>query len=162
MNCRMPELKRALERGGFTEVRTVISSGNAVFTSRAASDASLEKRCEAAMARHLGNAFLTIVRPIDALAELLEREAFRRIEVPAGAKRVLTFLRGKPRAGLTFPVSIAGASILAVHGREVYSVYDPADYNNKFMVLIEKTFGTAVTTRTWETVVRIVKAARQS
>ena len=34
MNLRMPDLKRSLESAGFTEVKTLLSSGNAVFGGR--------------------------------------------------------------------------------------------------------------------------------
>jgi uncharacterized protein (DUF1697 family) len=42
----MPALKRAFEAAGFTEVKTVLSSGNVVFTARAASERTLERRAE--------------------------------------------------------------------------------------------------------------------
>jgi hypothetical protein len=37
-------------------------------------------------------------------------------------------------------------------GREVFTAYVPSDKGPVFMVLIEKAFGTDVTTRTWDTV----------
>ena len=71
MNAKMPELRRAFERAGFTNVVTVISSGNVVFDAPRASARSLEKKAEAAMQEHLGTAFLTIVRSVDELNALL-------------------------------------------------------------------------------------------
>ena len=65
MNARMPELKRCFERAGFTEVKTVLSSGNVIFSAAAASEAALERKAEAVMAKELGRAFYTIVRPIN-------------------------------------------------------------------------------------------------
>lgn len=62
-NAKMPELKRAFEAGGFTEVRTVLSSGNVVFDARSRSETALARRAEDTMAEHLGRAFATIVRP---------------------------------------------------------------------------------------------------
>ena len=41
MNAKMPELKRAFENAGFTNVKTVLASGNVVFDARAASDLAL-------------------------------------------------------------------------------------------------------------------------
>lgn len=38
-NCKMPALKAAFEAAGFTEVRTLLASGNVVFTARTASSA---------------------------------------------------------------------------------------------------------------------------
>lgn len=159
MNCSMPALKKALERAGFTDVKTVVSSGNAVYSSRAASEATLARKCEAAMKAHLGTAFMTIVRPIDYLADLLERDPWAKLEHEAGAKRVVTFLRDAPKPKPALPAVFGGARILAIDGREVFTAYVPGNKGPEFMVLIEKTLGKDVTTRTWDTVARIVKAA---
>ena len=67
MNASMPQLKQAFEAAGFTDVRTVLSSGNVVFSAPAAPTGQLERRAEAAMTRNLGHSFLTIVRPVEAL-----------------------------------------------------------------------------------------------
>ena len=42
--------------------------------------------------------------------------------------------------------------ILASTGREVFTAYVPSPRGPVFMTLIEKTFGSEVTTRTWDTV----------
>ena len=159
MNCKMPELKKALEKAGFTDVKTVISSGNAVFSSRTASEKSLEKKCEDAMQKVMGKTFMTIVRSIDELQALLEANAFGKYVVPANGKKNVTFLRATPDTAPKLPVEMKGGKILGLHGREAYLYYVPGEADPSFMTTIEKTFGKAVTTRTWETVGRIVKAA---
>ena len=159
MNCRMPELKKALEKAGFTDVRTVISSGNAVFSARAASEKALEQKCEDATGKYLKRRFMTIVRPIDELQALLDRDPFASFTLPARAKRNVTFLRVPPKAPPELPVIMTGGQILALQGREGFLYYVPGEADVSFMTTIEKTFGKDVTTRTWETVGRIVKAA---
>jgi uncharacterized protein (DUF1697 family) len=161
MNCRMPALKVALEKAGFTDVKTVISSGNAVFSSRSTSEAALERKCEDAMDKHMGKPFMTIVRPIDELAELLARDPFASYTLPPNAKRNVTFLRAAPQTKPKLPIDLRGARILALDERLAFTYYVPNMADPAFMVLIEKTFGKEITTRTWETVGRIVKAARQ-
>src|SRR5687768_6110026 len=106
MNCQMPALKTALEKAGFTDVRTVISSGNAVFSARAASEAALEKKCEAATKKYLGREFMTIVRSIDDLAGLLKVDHFAKFDVPADAKKNVTFLKAAPTAGPKLPMDL--------------------------------------------------------
>jgi uncharacterized protein (DUF1697 family) len=71
MNAKMPQLKAAFEAAGFADVKTVLSSGNVVFDARRASNAALQRKAEAAMREQLGREFLTIVRPVEALRELL-------------------------------------------------------------------------------------------
>jgi len=156
----MPELKRALEKAGFTEVKTVISSGNVVFSSRAASERTIEKQCEAAMEASMKKRFMTFVRSIDALEALLARDPFLQHRLPDHAKRNVTFLRAIPKPAPRFPVVMKGGEILAAEGREAFLYYVPGLADPSFMTVIEKTFGKEITTRTWDTVSRIVKAGR--
>ena len=156
MNAKMPALKQCFEATGFADVKTVLSSGNVVFTTRAASAATLERKIEGAMAKHLGRTFLTIVRPIDALRALLDADPYAAFRLPPGSKRVVTFLRDMPKAKLSLPIEVDGARILRVQGGEAFSAYVPSPRGPVFMTLIEKTFGDAVTTRTWDTVKKVV------
>ena len=158
MNAKMPELKAAFESAGFTEVRTLLSSGNVAFTARAASEIALERRAEAAMLERLGQAFLTFVRPMDALRELLESDPYRSFRLGPEAKRIVTFLRAKPASTLKLPIERDGARILVIKGREVFGAYLPSPKGPVFMALIEKTFGKDVTTRTWDTVGKVARA----
>ena len=155
MNAKMPELKRCFEAAGFGEVKTLLSSGNVVFSARESSAASLESKIEAAMKKHLGRTFLTIVRPIDALRAILAADPYGAFRLSPGAKRVVTFLRDKPPAKLNLPIELDGARILRLEGSEVFSAYVPGPRGPVFMTLIEKTFGQDVTTRTWDTVKKV-------
>jgi uncharacterized protein (DUF1697 family) len=155
MNAKMPELKRCFEAAGFTDIRTVLSSGNVVFNARASSEASLERKVETVMKERLGRAFLIIVRPLDALRTILASDPYGAFRLSPGAKRVVTFLRNRPQAKLELPIELDGARILSVEGSEVFSAYVPGPRGPVFMTLIEKTFGEEVTTRTWDTVKKV-------
>ena len=152
MNAKMPQLKACFEAAGFTHVKTLLSSGNVVFDSRAASGSAVERKAEAAMQEHLGRTFYTIVRRVDDLQDMLGADPYAKFKLAANDKRVVTFLREKPTATLKLPLEFEGARILAVTGREIFSAYVPQANNPAFMALIEKTFGKEVTTRTWDTV----------
>ena len=54
---------------------------------------------------------------------LLESEPYRSFQLPPDAKRIVTFLREKPKARLKVPVELDGARILAVKGAEAFSAY---------------------------------------
>lgn len=159
MNAKMPDLKKAFESTGFSDVKTVLSSGNVVFSARAASPDALQRKAETAMQRQLGSAFLTIVRSIDALAELLAADPYRSFRLDPAAKRIVTFLRDRPTAKPALPIVFAGARILHVKGADVFSAYVRNPKGAVFMSLIEKTFGKDQTTRTWDTVAKIVRVA---
>lgn len=157
MNARMVELVRAFEQAGFADVKTVLSSGNVVFGASAASTGTLERKAEAAMMKHLGRTFLTIVRPIEALRTLLESDPYGSFRLKPLSKRIVTFLRAKPKVGLALPIELHGARILRVQGNEVFSVYVPSRRGPVFMTLIERTFGANVTTRTWDSVTKVAR-----
>ena len=95
MNAKMPELKRAFEKAGFDDVRTVLASGNVVFSARPASDSALQRKAEAAMEEHLGRSFVTIIRSVDELRELLALDPFARYRLPPVSKRIVTFRDGR-------------------------------------------------------------------
>ena len=154
----MPELKLAFEAAGFTDVKTVLSSGNVVFTSRRASESFLQAKAEAAMRKRLGREFLTIIRSVDDLRELLASDPYREFP-PRNAKRVVTFLRDAPATHMTLPIELDGARILHVRGggRDVLVDYLPSPKGPVFMTLIEKTFGKATTTRTWDTISKVAR-----
>jgi len=157
MNAKMPELKRAFEGAGFTDVRTLLSSGNVVFSTRTASIPTLQRRAEAAMLEHLGQAFFTIVRSVDALRELLASDPYRPFKLPPGSKRIVTFLREPAAKKLKLPIESEGARILAMREGEIFSAYVRTPKGPVFMSLIERTFGKEVTTRTWDTVTKTAR-----
>lgn len=157
MNAKMPELKRAFEKAGFGEVRTVLGSGNVVFGARTATEAALQRKAEEAMQEHLNRTFLTIIREVAALEQLLAVDPFEEHAVPPKAKRIVTFLRTEPERAPALPVERDGACILHLSGREVFTAYVPSPRGPVFMTLIENTFGTDLTTRTWDTVKKVAR-----
>jgi len=152
MNAKMPALKRCFEVEGFSDVRTLLSSGNVVFNARSSSLATLERRAEKAMQSELGRSFHTIVRSTELLQELIESDPFAEFSLPPAAKRVITFLRGHAESKLRLPIERDGASILKFTGSEVLAAYVPGPKGPVFMNLLERTFGTNITTRTLDTV----------
>ena len=158
MNAKMPALRACFENAGFSNVRTVLSSGNVVFDARGRSEAALARKAEAAMQASLERTFSTLVRPADHLRALLDRDPFAAFRLPANVKRTVTFLREPPASPPSLPVEKDEARILALHDREAFSAYVPVPGHPVFMALIEKTFGRDVTTRTWDTVKKCAAA----
>jgi uncharacterized protein (DUF1697 family) len=157
MNAKMSALREAFEAAGFTDVKTVLASGNVVFTASSATEVALERRAETAMRERLGRAFPTIVRPVEALRALLASDPYDDFALDSRAKRIVTFLRTKPATRLKLPIELHGARILRQKDREVFSAYVPSPKGPVFMGLIEKTFGKDVTTRTWETIAKVAR-----
>mgnify|MGYP000405614673 CR=1 FL=1 len=122
MNAKMPELKRAFEAAGFTNIKTVLSSGNVVFDARKATEAALERKAEVAMQQALGRTFYTIVRPVSALEALLATDPYANAKLAPQSKRVVSFLRDAPQVMPKLPVVlewVGGALCEAVPGEPV-------------------------------------------
>ena len=160
MNCKMPDLQRSLEDAGFTDVKTLLSSGNVAFsTPRAASAAALQKRVEKAMLDGMGHSFKTHIRSTAHLQQLLAADPFAAFRLRAGSKRVVTFLREPLEASpVELPRTHGEACIWGLDGAEVFCSYVPEAKGPVFMQLLEKTFGKDITTRTWETVTKCANA----
>jgi uncharacterized protein (DUF1697 family) len=152
MNAKMPALKRGFEAAGFSEVRTLLSSGNVVFNARSKSVAALERRAESATQAELGRSFDIFVRSTQYLQDLVESNPFAEFNLPPTAKPVVTFLRTPADRTLSLPIEHDGASILKVTDSEVLAAYLPGPNGPVFMRLLERTFGTNITTRTLGTV----------
>jgi uncharacterized protein (DUF1697 family) len=155
-NAKMADLKACFEAAGFDDVKTVLGSGNVVFSAREASEASLERKAEAAMTKRLGRTFMTLIRPLDALKARIDADPYAAFRLPAAAKRVMTFLRAAPAEPPPLPVELHGAQLLRLDDRDLFGAYVPGPRGPVFMTLIAKTFGDEVTTRTWDTVRKVV------
>lgn len=157
-NASMPALKHAFEHAGFDDVKTVLGTGNVAFTTASAPDAKLARACESAMADTLGRTFSTVVRSTRALDAMLAADPFSAFDIPAGAKRVVTFLRTPPKPVPALPIEADGVRILHLDGCEAFTTYVSGPAGPVFMKMIEKTFGKDVTTRTWDTIRKCAKA----
>ncbi len=151
-NCKMPQLKACFQAAGFDDVRTVLSSGNVVFSTPGATWATLERKAEQAMQASLGHAFPTIVRPTEYLRGLVASDPFAEFALPPAAKRVVTFLRNPEDRRVELPLERDGARVLKQAATEVFTAYEPGPKGPVFMTLLERTFGKDITTRTLDTV----------
>lgn len=154
----MAELARAFEAAGFTSVKTVLASGNVVFDASTGKEDALEEKAEAAMQAELGRVFMPMVRSIEHLEKMVADDPFSGHGLSKDAKYVVSFVRA-PAKKLKLPAELGKAKIVSLKGREIYTAYEP-EGTPVFMTLIEKTFGKEVTTRTWQTVQKVIAKAR--
>lgn len=152
MNAKMPALKACFEAAGFSDVRTLLSSGNVVFNARASSLITLGRRAEATMQSELGHCFNTIVRSTAFLQALVEADPFATFTLSPEAKRVIAFLRSPAESDLDLPLYRGDASILRFTGAEAFCGYVPNKNGSALMDLLERNFGKDITTRTLDTV----------
>lgn len=152
------ELTGALEGAGFEVTGTVGSSGNVLFRSDDRSGRRLERAAEDALHAHLGRPCTVIVRSRPQLERLLAFDVYgSRADEPASRWNV-TFLQRMPRDPPPLPPPVPDGEAVAVLDGAVFLVVDTTvPPTSRLMTSVERTYGTASTTRTWRVVERIVR-----
>jgi uncharacterized protein (DUF1697 family) len=154
---KMPELRALIEGLGYTDVETLVQSGNVVFTARA-KPATLEKQLEEEIEAQLGVDPKVVVRTRDELAAAIEANPF---EVPSNPKDLhVTFLSGEPDAAAREALEAAdfGADRLAFRGREIYIAYDNGMGRSELAKQLTRAkLGVAATDRNWNTVTKLLE-----
>lgn len=158
---KMEDLREAFEVLGFLNVKTVLASGNVLFDSPLMeSTKSLSQNIGVKLRETLGREILVIVRSTDDLRELEARQPFRDIEVTPGARMFVTFLpENSGGRDISCAAMHKGFQILSASDGVVCSVLheEPGIGAAELMAAIEKVYGPKVTTRSWNTIARMLK-----
>ncbi len=160
----MNRLCKVFESLGFMNVKTLLASGNVLFESQRANTGRLVRRIEVRLKKTFGHDSYVIVRPLEELRDLVASNPFKGIRVTPWTRLFVTFLPEEPRTTLKIPYRSPDKSfrIIRLRDREVCSVLTLGPQwakNLRQMNVLEKEFGKKVTTRTWNTVVRVVQAS---
>ncbi|MGH9788725.1 MAG: DUF1697 domain-containing protein [Candidatus Acidiferrales bacterium] len=158
----MVPLGRAFESLGFKKVRTLLASGNVLFSAPATNRGQLVARIEAGLKETFGGEISVILRNLDELQALADLHPFQRIRVTPRTRLFVTFLPEKPRTRLKIPYLSPDKSfrILLLTRGEVCSVLTLGPQwsrNLRQMNVLEREFGKRITTRSWNTVVRLLR-----
>src|SRR5215213_1387571 len=163
-NMRNEKLRSVFEKLGFENVKTVISSGNVIFESPARSIRKLEERIEKALPEELGFKSTTIIRSQEQIQKLADKDPFKGRQHSQTSSLNVTFLKKKKRTDIKFPYEIDNRDyeLLGMYDGAICSVIDLTSAKTPdLMVWLEKKLGKEITTRTWKTVERILKAMRE-
>ena len=136
-NMRGEKLRAVFESLGFTNVATVIASGNVIFHTASKNLPALETKIEKALFNQLGFNSTTIIRSEAELEQLVNTNPFKGVVDEKPNYLVVTFFKD--------------------HKKELCTVLDTSSVETtNFMRLLEKEHGKKITTRTWKTVGRIL------
>src|SRR5687768_6277111 len=160
---RNDKLRSVFEKLGFENVKTVISSGNVIFESPSRSIRKLEERIERALPEELGFKSTTIISSRGQIKKLVDTNPFQGMEHSQKSSLNVTFLKRKRRTDFKFPHKIDNRDyeLLGMYDGSICSMIDLTSAKTPdLMVWLEKKLGKEITTRTWKTVERILKAMR--
>jgi len=143
----MKELRAAFEKMGCRNVKTLLASGNVVFEGE-------PKGIAEALEKEFGFKIGTIVMPFSEIQDIARSNPFRYVIVTPKTRLYVTFLQEKAVKRL-----VPGSEtfrIIKIEGRAVYSVLDLEKAGTvDAMKVLEKEFGKNITTRNYNTIVRL-------
>jgi uncharacterized protein (DUF1697 family) len=154
----MAALRELLLGLELAEPRTLLQSGNFVFSGDARSPAVLERLLEAEAVRRLDVSTDFFIRTAEQWAEIVAGNPF-----PAEARRdpgrmVVMVLKARPSAEALreLPGWLTGPELVRVQGRHGYIVYPGGIGRSRLTApLLEKRLGTRGTGRNWNTVLKL-------
>ena len=149
----MARLRTLLEELGYTDVRTYVNSGNAVFSGPRRS----EKHLEAALAKAFGFDLPVVLRSRDELADIVKANPLRGVATDP-AKYLVVFCAGKASTDLA--AADFAPETFKIRGREIY-LWAPGGIGNSPLakLLANKSVGGKSTARNWRTVEKLLELA---
>lgn len=169
---KMEELRKTFESLGFFDVKTLLNSGNVVFATET-HERALTKKIEEKLLQIFDRKIIVLIRSISAIQKLIDIDPFKKITITPDTRLYVTFLSEKPHSivNISYPPASqaralrAGESpkkdfkILEVSSTEICSVLtlSPERNTTDIMNILEKEWGKNITTRNWNTVLKIAK-----
>lgn len=146
----MADLRALLEERGYTDVRTVLASGNAIFTGRTS-----RGKLESALAERFGMKIDVVLRTMDELRAVIEADPFGD-EVDNPTRYFVVFLDDEPKLDALEGVDFAPDKFIA-RGKEIYVWCPNGMQDSRLMKALGKPglAGTA-TVRNWATVNKLL------
>jgi uncharacterized protein (DUF1697 family) len=142
---------------GFSDVKTLLQSGNVVFRGAPKAPATLERQLEAALEKRLGLTIEFHVRTADEWRQVVAANPF-----PAEAKKdpghllVSCFKAPLIAANVkAAQAAITGPERLHADGRHLYMVFPDGMGNSKAVPIIGRKLGVNGTARNWNTVLKL-------
>jgi uncharacterized protein (DUF1697 family) len=153
----MADLRALLAGLGYSDVRTLLQSGNATLTSAHDDPDKVARRIEQAIEQEFSRPIRCLVRTADELRSVIDNNPLREIATN-GSRMMALFLSETPGPELLAehdPVALAPAEV-ALGDRVIYQ-WCPDGVSNAPLVgsFVEKKLKIAVTGRNWNTVTKL-------
>jgi uncharacterized protein (DUF1697 family) len=157
---KMDDLRAAFVEMGFTDARTLIASGNVVFSADDADD--LAGRIEQGLEKSFGFTVPTILRTLNDLVALRDIKPFG-VETENENQKLYAYFLGRPEIDrLAVPLSLAGNYRIAKMTRyEFFAIVyrQPSGRFGDGLDKAGKPFDPYITNRNWNTVLKLIEMA---
>jgi uncharacterized protein (DUF1697 family) len=152
------ELKAAFEAMGFTDVKTLLASGNVLFDSRAGK--GLKAKIEAGLKEAFGFNVPIVLRSLDELKAMVKAKPFGREAGEDAQLHVLLLDRDLP-AGFKQASLPGDYDVARAGGGEIYYIVyrkDDGTYLGRSQLAVDKSVpkGIVATMRNWNTILKAI------
>lgn len=156
----MAQLKVEMEQLGFSEVITLLNSGNIIFKGPQEETVHLQDKISVHLEKIFGFPIPTVVKKAVSILQLIQSEPFKDFILSKDIRFYVSFLWKKVSADIKLPWISTDNSykILSIKDQTIISVLDLSiNQTPKAMEALEKMYGKEMTTRNWKTLLRIEK-----
>ena len=158
---KMEDLRNSFESWGFEKVKTLLNSGNAIFEAKELSPNVLLTKIKLGLKKKFGWEFDIILRSEHEINLLIESDPFKDIKITPETRLYVTFLPVKSTSKLKIPYISQEKDLfmLCASEGEVCSAIILSTQKNTtdLMKIIDKEYGKNITTRNWNTILKIEK-----
>jgi len=152
----MQELRKVFEKQGFQNVKTLLATGNVVFEGEKEPTDNFPDILEEIFGFEIG----IIILPFETITKIVKSNPFEAIEITPKIRLYVTFLGETPKTKLKIPYYPEDGSykIIELTDTAVFSVLDLEKVGTtQLMNILEKEFGRNITTRNYNTVMKIAE-----
>lgn len=156
---KMADLKSLFESLGFTEVKTVLASGNVVFGAEKGTMDMIRDKIEKALEKKYKRTVLVMLRSIDELRLMERSQPFKGVELNEKVRFYVTFLYEASK-GVRIPEPDSNYRIVQIRDMNAFTVLELTEdeATPAAMNMLTKVFGPDITTRNWNTVMKVMSA----
>lgn len=154
----MVQLRKSFETMGFSNVQTLLNSGNVIFQGPPGDTVLMEKTIAANLEKEFGFPIPVLIREKEKIQQILDADPFHNITITPDTRLYVSFIMEKPIPSPVYPLVSPDGSyrIIGENDMAVFSVLDVSQIKTTDgMLILEKVFGKSITTRNWNTVVKI-------
>lgn len=154
----MADLRAQLTQLGCINTRTLLNTGNFVFETEQKNIQELESTIEESLSESFGFPIPVMLIPKKEISGLVDENPFEKINVHKDTRLYVSFLKDLPKVKVNLPYFSEDKTfeIISAKDKIVLSVLDLAKSNTpKGMDDLEKLYGKNITTRNWNTIVKV-------
>jgi uncharacterized protein (DUF1697 family) len=164
LTLKMADLRKLFERLGFTNIKTVLATGNVIFEASQGNRMDIARQIERAIASAYNYETVAIIYTKDELGDLVKADPFHSIAPSTQSSPQVSFTQrrsGRLPFDTPYDVPQKGYKVLGMIDGAVCSVIDLSGATRPdLLAVLDRAFNKKVTTRNWKTIERCYQAVQ--